>query len=61
MRKCGEVLKKIWGNSEESLGSCKDNIKKFSENIRNCEENVKKPWTKSWENVRKFWLKFEEM
>ncbi len=34
MRKCTEVLNKIWGNLGESLGSCKENFEKFSENIK---------------------------
>ncbi len=59
VRKCAEVLKKIWGNSGENLGSCTENFKKFSETI--CEENFKKPRGNSWENVRKFWRKFEEI
>ncbi len=33
-RKCAEVLKKIWGYSEESLGSWGENFKKFSEKIK---------------------------
>ncbi len=34
MRKCAEVLKKIWGNSGESSGSWEENFKKLSEHIK---------------------------
>ncbi len=61
MRKCVEVLKKIWGSSGESLEIAEKISRNLVKTLRNCDETFKKLRRNLWENLWKFWWKFIEI